>query len=79
MNIFRHIVGIASELFTQRDPYDKYTPPQLISEHRDRRGNTHQIIRASNHADATRHAESVAGKSVVATRISANTWDVHTE
>lgn len=81
--IFRHAVGIACEMLTINDPYDHYEAPRLISETKDCHGNTvQQTIYAQNHADATSHLNGVTiqgDRSIVATKIAPNTWDVHIE
>ena len=83
MSILRHIVGIASELLTQKDPYDKYESPRIVSEYRDGCGNVaQQTVYAQSHADATAHLRGITiqgDRSIVATRTGHNTWDVHIE
>jgi hypothetical protein len=84
MKIIRHIVGIASVLFTFKDPYDEpYAPPRIVSETRNGCDEVvSQIVRADNHADATRHLQGTTiqgNRSIVATRAGRKTWNVHTE
>lgn len=84
MAILKHIVGIASELFIFKNPYDEaYVPPRLISETRDGCGHVvQQTIRAQNHRDATEHLQgsTIQGnRSIVATKTSKHTWKISVE
>ena len=83
MNILRHIVGIASELLTLKDPYDHYIPPHIVSETKDACGHVvQQTVRADNQSDATRHLQGTTiqgNRSIVATKIGKRTWNVHIE
>ncbi len=84
MKIIRHLVGIASELLTIKDPYDApYVPPQIISETKDGCGHVvQQTVRADNQSDATRHLQGTTiqgNRSIVATKIARRTWNVHIE
>ena len=84
MSILRVVAGIASELFTVKDPYDKpYVPPRIISETRDGCGRVvQQTVRADNHVDATQHLQGISiqgNQQIVATKTGAKTWNVHIE
>jgi len=79
--LLRHTVGIVCELLTIRDPYaPKYERPKLIAQKTNACGHVvRQIIRASNHADATRHLHGISNRSIVATRIAPRTWRIDIE
>lgn len=78
--LFRHTVGIVCELLTLKDPYVKYQRPKLLVEKKDSCGRVvRQVIRASNHADATRHLKGVSARLITATRIAPRTWDIRLE
>lgn len=83
MAILKHIVGIASELLTLKNPYEHYVPPQIVSETKDGCGHVvQQTVKADTHEQATRHLQGITiqgNRSIVATKTSRKTWDVHIE
>jgi len=80
--IIHYTVGIVCELLTIRDPYaPKYQRPKLIAQKTNACGHVvRQIIRASNHTDATRHLRGVTGLGqIIATRVGPKTWRIDIE
>lgn len=79
MSFFRHIVGIAAELFLQADPYDKYCPPQVTGSHKDECGRAVLEVKAQNYRDVSKVADFNFTGVTVHTRVGRNQWEVHQE
>ena len=79
MSIFRHIVGIASVMFTFKDPYDVYIPPSVIGSHCDGKGNIVLKIEACNYRDVDRYTNGITpegNRSFVHTHVGHNRWEI---
>jgi len=86
MGILRVIVGVASELFIFKDPYQTCEPPCIVSETKDACGRVvSQRVRASSGTESTRHLQGITvqgERSIVSTHrtdIRRGLFDVHVE
>lgn len=79
-NLWRHIVGIASVLFTFKDPFDVPVIPGVIGSYVDGNGNMVYRVRG-NSRDVSRltAGRSVEGKRIVHTRVGRNLWEIRVE
>jgi hypothetical protein len=80
MSIWRHVVGIAAELFTTNDPFDKPVTPMVTGTHKN--SPTVLEVTANNYQEAARFAEgqTVAGnKPISIVHIGRNKWEIRTE
>ena len=77
--LWRHIVGIASVLFTFKDPYHIYLPATVTGSHCDGNGNTVLEVEACNYRDVDRITQGSTpegNRSFVHTHIGHNRWEV---
>ena len=77
--LMRHIVGIASVLFTFKDPYDVPVIPKVIGSYKDEEGYTVLKVQANNYREVNQFSGNVAGRRVVHTHVGRNQWEVRTE
>lgn len=79
MSLFRHIVGIAAELFLQADPYDRYSPPRATGSHKDECGRDVLEVNAQSYKDVDRVADYNLPGMTVHTKVGRGKWEVRQE
>lgn len=92
MSILRHIVGIASELLTLKDPYDKYVEVKVLGVRQE--PNVHMdgspaagcrdviTVQANNYHEVSKLTEGwtpQGNRTVVHTHVGRNRWEISTE
>lgn len=78
-NLWRHIVGIASVLFTFRDPYNVRVIPKVTGTYKDTDGYIVKVVQVNNYREVNKFSGNVEGRRVVHTHVGPYQWEVRTE
>jgi len=79
MSIWRHVVGIAAELFTTNDPYDKPVTSKVTGTRKN--SPTVLEVTANNYQEVAQYIEgvSIPGKIIAIVHTGRNRWEIRQE